>query len=290
MQRKSKFITFILSLIPGLSHLYLGFNDRALTFFMIVVLSITGVVGVAALTGVDQFAAILGMFLPLIWFVALVDAMSLNDKINLAASRGDNLPPGTEVQFGNMTLDNHKIITVAFSIIPGAGHMYLGLLQEGAAIMSLFFFSAFLMGWLRLSVLLFVLPVIWFYSLFDAFQRVGEEPAAASKDERSPLFNWLYQNPVPIGWLLILFGGLILFDKIVAPQLSRQVIQYLQTVIVAGLFIAGGIRLLLGTRLEDEYPEVDHLLLQARDQAQCRLNENAAEEAVENTSDKEDVL
>lgn len=156
--------------------------------------------------------------------------------------------------------------------------------------MSLFFFSAFLMGWLRLSVLLFVLPVIWFYSLFDAFQRVGEEPAAASKDERSPLFNWLYQNPVPIGWLLILFGGLILFDKIVAPQLSRQVIQYLQTVIVAGLFIAGGIRLLLGTRLEDEYPEVDHLLLQARDQAQCRLNENAAEEAVENTSDKEDVL
>ena len=33
MKKKSKFLVFILSLLPGLSHLYLGWTRRALVFF-----------------------------------------------------------------------------------------------------------------------------------------------------------------------------------------------------------------------------------------------------------------
>ncbi len=59
-----------------------------------------------------------------------------------------------------------KTIAMALSIIPGAGHMYLGYQKKGLIIMGGFFFTIFFMGWLNISLFLFVLPLIWFYSFF----------------------------------------------------------------------------------------------------------------------------
>lgn len=64
-----------------------------------------------------------------------------------------------------------KFLTFCFSLMPGAGHMYLGFMKQGCSIMLLFFgicASGFLF---RTSLLLLFTPVIWFYSFFDALNK-----------------------------------------------------------------------------------------------------------------------
>ncbi len=56
MRRKSKFITFLLSFIPGLSHFYLGFADRAVIFLMVFLGAIGGgTVGLVILSHSEEF-------------------------------------------------------------------------------------------------------------------------------------------------------------------------------------------------------------------------------------------
>ncbi|WP_411678527.1 hypothetical protein [Caproicibacter sp.] len=60
-----------------------------------------------------------------------------------------------------------KGLTVLFAILPGAGHMFLGFMKRGLSLMSMFFLTIFLSSWLGIGPLLYLLPVLWFYSFFD---------------------------------------------------------------------------------------------------------------------------
>ena len=64
-----------------------------------------------------------------------------------------------------------KFATVILSAVPGLGHMYLGWQQRGLQFMLTFFLMIFLMDQSGgLSLFTFLLPVIWFYSLYEAKQ------------------------------------------------------------------------------------------------------------------------
>lgn len=65
-----------------------------------------------------------------------------------------------------MTRKKNGFLTFIFSLLPGAGEMYLGFFRQGVSIMSAFFLLIAISGWLNLGPLVFVLPVIWFYSFF----------------------------------------------------------------------------------------------------------------------------
>lgn len=59
-----------------------------------------------------------------------------------------------------------KFLTFIFAFFPGAGQMYVGLMKKGVSIMTLFFtICAFCMIFPPIA---FLLPVLWFYSFFDA--------------------------------------------------------------------------------------------------------------------------
>ncbi|HBG22781.1 MAG TPA: hypothetical protein DDW83_05945 [Peptococcaceae bacterium] len=242
MYSKSKFLTFILSFIPGLSHLYLGFAKRALIFFGLFFGTIFGMIVLSGITGGEIFM-LLAFALPLIWFFALLDAFSLIDKVRLSANSDET--HYTEIETFS---ENKKMITAALSLVPGAGHMYLGYLKEGAFLMTLFFFAAFLMGWLHMSMLLFILPVVWFYSLFDALQRV--EAIDSEVPERRSLINWMESHPRLIGWSLIILGLLVILERHITPLLTPEIYSYLQTAVVAVILIAGGIKLIAGSKVE----------------------------------------
>lgn len=236
--KKSKLLTFILSFVPGLSHLYLGFPDRALIFFGVFagVCMAGACIGGLAL-GLNLLGPLLFFGLAAVWFLALVDAFSLID-------RKEETPVMP-------LLSNRKIITVALSIIPGAGHMYLGLLKQGAQFMAAFFFFLFMSSWLQLEALIFLLPVIWFYSIFDAYHMLEEESEGLRPD-KSPLFDWFSQHPSWVGWSLIILGGLVILQRIVAPFVQSiidyNVRSYIQTGLVALFLIAGGVGLLKGSQ------------------------------------------
>ncbi|MGI6587944.1 MAG: hypothetical protein ACOX2N_03995 [Peptococcia bacterium] len=254
MKKKSKFVAFILSFLPGLSHVYVGFKERAVIFFGIFIGVIFLGLGMSVLTHNGNFSMLLVLALPLIWFVSMVDAVSLTEREQKGSiNPGENSCPEHAglIDEAWFNLNNKKLITIVLSIIPGAGHMYLGLQNRGFVLMSLFFFSAFLMGWLHLSLFLFILPVIWFYSMFDAFHRVQDEDWTGEKDELC-VVSWCNEHPQWIGWGLILLGCLVIFERIISPLITWQIRSYVQTGLVALILIVGGIKLLVGSRAVSE--------------------------------------
>lgn len=64
-----------------------------------------------------------------------------------------------------------KFLTFCFSMLPGAGHMFLGFMKMGLSLMAAFFFIIFLSSWLNIGPLVFILPLIWFYSFFDCMNK-----------------------------------------------------------------------------------------------------------------------
>ena len=87
----------------------------------------------------------------------------------------------------------NKFFSVLFSFIPGAGHMYIGLMKRGASFMASFFLSIVCTIFLGNSFLAFnletavafLIPLVWFVSFFDFWQfpRMSNEERLAVKDE-----------------------------------------------------------------------------------------------------------
>lgn len=75
-------------------------------------------------------------------------------------------------------MKNKKFNAMFFSIIPGAGHMYLNLPKQGIQLMSLFFLSIFISDWLNFGFFGVLAPIIWFYSFFDAVHKANQEQPA----------------------------------------------------------------------------------------------------------------
>ena len=84
----------------------------------------------------------------------------------------------------------NNALCALFSIVPGAGHMYLGLMKRGASIMAAFFASiaatAFFSN-LGLFGYVFglLIPVLWFMSFFDfwRYPRMSPEEKALVQDD-----------------------------------------------------------------------------------------------------------
>ncbi|MDR7869403.1 MAG: hypothetical protein RIN55_00995 [Tissierellaceae bacterium] len=234
MRDKSKIIGFMLSVIPGLAHLYIGLRERAVIFLGLLGAGFFASVFIGMVTYGETGLILFMIGYSLLWLIALVDLFSAWRKLEIRhlynSSQGiDDINIDTKI--------NRKTITLALSIIPGAGHMYLGHQNKGLAIMGSFFFSIFFMGWLGISLLLFLLPLIWFYSFFDAMHLVdGSEEIINSELELPKI------KPEWLGTGLIAIGIIIILERILYPMIDYHIVRYIQTSIVSLIFIiAGGV-------------------------------------------------
>ena len=66
-----------------------------------------------------------------------------------------------------MTRKKNKLLTFLWSLIPGAGEMYLGFFKMGTSLMALFLLLLSFSGFLNFYVLSLLSPVVWFYMLFS---------------------------------------------------------------------------------------------------------------------------
>lgn len=254
MRQKSKFITFILSFLPGLSHFYLGYADRGLIYLIVLGMLGAGSIGLSIILGSEGPVIIGFAGACVLWLVALVDAFSVANSLRY--NNSEEIKDGWNSE---ETKDsNKKIITLALSIIPGAGHMYLGYQRKGLVLMGGFFFAIFFMGWLNLSFLLFLLPLIWFYSFFDAFHTLNGNKVEEIDIERLiPVINIKY-----IGIGLIGIGIIVGFQRIIYPILNQYIedyiVNYIQTSIVSLIFIFAGIKMLKKREVEIIEEDEDH--------------------------------
>ena len=139
-----------------------------------------------------------------------------------------------------------KALTFFLSFVPGLGHYYLGLMNRGLQFMVTFFGFIFLMDFMHLNSFPFLLPIIWFYNLFDALQKY-QLLVEENVKEDEPLFSMEQWKPnkLWIGWGLILIGGYSLFDKITV-QLDWQYQYMLKNTIASIALIVLGWFLVTG--------------------------------------------
>lgn len=255
MRVKSKFATFCLSAIPGLGHMYLGCNTRGGIFMFAELAAIFLVVGLASMHRFGEAIIIPAVLIPIVWIASLVDSMTLTDKINSIALNSDEEKKGLLLE--QMEQQNKKIIAMVLSIIPGAGHMYLGLQRQGVQLMSIFFFSFFITDWINVSIFMALIPIIWFFGLFDTMNKAAG--IENQNDDNLSFFSWfgaekpLIKNANKyIAYALIAIGGFLLFERIVLPGLEKildfHIREYFKIILISALFIAGGVKLLIGSK------------------------------------------
>lgn len=176
-----------------------------------------------------------------------------------------------------------KFLTFCFSLFPGAGHMYLGLMKQGLSLMLCFFGITFISIYLNIGAFALLLPVLFFYSFFDVLNKnsLSDEDFYALKDdylfymdlnELKQLFQGKFR-PV-LALILIIIGGQLLLDNcyhilyyLLPDSVSSLIYETLRPVftrlpqtLIALVIIAIGIRLIRGkkTALGLENKEDEH--------------------------------
>ncbi|PLS05645.1 DUF6677 family protein [Neobacillus cucumis] len=259
-QDSERFYTIVLSFIPGLGHFQIGLMNRGLTLLGAFLGLAVMVIFVTAMSNRGEFMVFMAG-LPIIWVYGFFDAVQQVNK----KQRGEELVDRTIFEDFDMRREDgkkSKSIATFLSIFPGAGHLYLGLQRRGIQLMAAFLFSIYILDVLRLGIFLFLIPIIWFYSFFDAMQKVSKYGVEKVEDE--PIIAYFINHQKWVGIGLVLLGVYYLFMNILlpafAPMINRLInvdimywIQgYFQTALVCVLLIGGGIKLLTGTKPKKE--------------------------------------
>jgi hypothetical protein len=251
-QQNERFFTMLCSIIPGLGHFQMGLMQRGLSFLVAFFGVITMIFFVRYVTHLEGVYVFL-LAVPIIWLYGLFDTMQLLHR----KQKGEVLIDRTifdEFEEGREAGKKSKTLAIMLSVLPGAGHMYLGLQQRGLQLMAGFLFSFYILDALHLSIFLFLIPILWFYSLFDAMQHVSRHGMAEIKD--IPIIDWLRNYQKWIGISLLVLGFYHLLDEVVLGvferlqpelQISYWFHRYFQVFVVSTLLIGGGFRLLAGT-------------------------------------------
>ncbi|MCR8645144.1 hypothetical protein NV379_21030 [Paenibacillus sp. N1-5-1-14] len=255
-----------LSIIPGIAHFYMGLMKRGLTtmalFFSVpIFLSF-----VSGMTGRGGFMGFL-LIMPVIWFYSLFDAFHLYRK----KMQGERISDQSffEDFYQNRPYDTkNRTIATLLSIFPGAGHLYLGAQKRGIQLMIVFLVSLYLMDMMRLSIFLFLVPIIWFFAFFDSLQLISKYETYGVED-RPVISGYLtnYRKWIGLGMIFIAFyfvferlGGVVFrtFFDIDYNQWNKIyfiVKDYMQVIFVAAIFIIGGLFLLLRKKSPSAFEE-----------------------------------
>ncbi|MDO8270522.1 MAG: DUF5668 domain-containing protein [Gammaproteobacteria bacterium] len=93
-RRKSLFITGLLSFMPGLGHIYLGYYQRGFIHFVI----FGSTISLVSSGQIDGLGPLLEIFIPFFWLFNQIDAHRRATLINLTLEGIENMPLPDEMQ------------------------------------------------------------------------------------------------------------------------------------------------------------------------------------------------
>ena len=163
-----------------------------------------------------------------------------------------------------------SFLTFIFSLLPGAGQMYMGFMKRGLSLMTVFFLTIFVGSWLGIGLLMLIIPIIWFYSFFDVFNlRAMPDEEFYAMEDNYILFPELSKDKVRLlkskyrkvfAAALIIIGITILWNNIfdlfrwLLPSFAYQVLdsfgRYFPQLFIGTAIIALGIYLIRGKKIE----------------------------------------
>ncbi len=211
---KSPLTAFFLSFLPGVGHAYLGRIVRAVIYgggffmplgilFLVVISGSYGdedlVVFLLIIALGFAFINMLDMILTLISGKALNPQMyspppGPYGEMHDTQMGGPNKFAFSHEHFRQQTQaeQQEKTRTIALSMVPGLGHMSMGLMQRGISflvsfvgVLVIILFLSMVMHTGIILVFLLVLPVIWVYGIFDVIQRLHAKQLGERVDDRS---------------------------------------------------------------------------------------------------------
>lgn len=169
-----------------------------------------------------------------------------------------------------MTRKKNRFLTFIFSLVPGAGEMYMGFMKQGVTLMGAFFLLLFLASWLNIGPLLFALPILWCYGFFHVhnLKSLPDEEFYAIEDDY--LFHLDLILPKSINMdkksknilagILIVVGAVVLLNNLrdmigwLLPSYLMNwywsVMNRLPQLVIAVVLILGGIWLIRGKKKE----------------------------------------
>ncbi|MEW9702369.1 hypothetical protein [Paenibacillus sp. SI8] len=263
-QQQERTRIMLMSFIPGLGHFQIGLMQRGLTamisFFGVAIL----VFFITAMTNNEGFVAFL-LAMPVLWFYSMFDALKQLDRKQAGLELIDR-SMFEDFHFSDDYGRKNRTLATIIAIFPGAAHLYLNMTKRGIQLMAFFLFSVYVLDVLRLSLFFFLIPILWFFSFFDALQHINKYENGTLVDK--PLIeNWASYHRV-IGVILIVLGGYYVFKEVVVQFLSRffphsNYVYWInnigQTAIVAVILIGVGIRLLFYKKKQSSPPTLDSL-------------------------------
>ena len=170
----------------------------------------------------------------------------------------------------SMQKQKRVFLLFIFSLIPGAGEMYMGFKKQGLSIM-LLFWGVFAVGsFTGMDWLIFLIPIIWFYSFFNVhnLKSLSEEEFYSIEDSyvfhmdelAGDISSLVSHHRKLTAILLIILGASILWNNIVdffymiLPGYLADVLgtfaYHLPQLVIAVCIILAGIYIL--TRKKDE--------------------------------------
>jgi len=169
-----------------------------------------------------------------------------------------------------MKKEKSKFLTFIFSLLPGAGHMYMGFMKMGLSLMAAFFFIIFLSSWLNIGPLLFALPLLWFYAFFDCMNKrystdeefsLLEDNYLFSFDEIMKIDKGVFKKHKLFTGIILLFLGIYLIWNNLMHSLYRyipdvvynaiyDVTRVAPQIIIGIAIIVVGVNLILGKKRE----------------------------------------
>lgn len=169
-----------------------------------------------------------------------------------------------------MTNKKNGFWRFCFSLIPGAGEMYMGFMKLGVSTMAVFVSIIALSSWMGLGPLVCLDFIVWFYSFFQVHHLASLPPDRFIQMEDDYLFHikdfgeinqdTLRRFRQPAAIVLILVGIMLCYQSLysmvwrVLPRFLQEIMDYLGYNIPRLLFglliIYAGVRLIQGKRLE----------------------------------------
>ncbi len=167
-----------------------------------------------------------------------------------------------------MTKKKSGFLTFCFSLVPGAGEMYMGFMKQGVSIMAFFWLLIFLSAFLNIGPVLFILPILWCYSFFNVHNLRGmcDEEFYAMEDDYLfhldrvlPAERWNKKRNNILAWVLIVVGVVILWSNITnymrwlfPSEIYWSIVDVVPQLAVSFFFIWVGISLIRGKKKELE--------------------------------------
>lgn len=175
-----------------------------------------------------------------------------------------------------MTKQKRGFWVFLFSLIPGAGEMYMGFKKQGISIMAVFWLTIALAAGLNFGWLLMTLPILWFFSFFNVhnLKTLTEEEFYSIEDDYILHLDRIFGDSEELlmkyrraaAVFLIVIGGVILWNSLfdvlewIMPAFLQDALWRLSTLLprlVVALGVIGlGFYLIHGKKKElEQYDE-----------------------------------